>query len=151
MNGRWLEPGIIATVIAIAATLRFGWPIEMAAGQLVLAISTIFLAQTLVRDLVLVYLARLKGPEDQGARREAQCFCVESGVGALMVVLGLILFLAGLGGSVVLSKAVGLSLLTALLIVNYLMKDMVFSWNPWRIYRDPDHLNIVPRFSSPRR
>jgi len=141
---KWLEPALIALVLVIAGLMNYSWPSELEAGQLAIVVSLIFLVQTLVRDLVLYAASRRDRKSQQ--RREAQCFCVESGVGVLMVLFGLVLFLGGLGGTVSLQTTGWLIMLGVLLGVNYLMKDLVFGWNPWRVYRDPDHLNIIPRF-----
>lgn len=108
-----------------------------------LTLSTVFLIHTLIRDLVLLY--KQKTTPSDTSKRIHRCFCVESGVGVGFVIVGLILFLGGYGGGFNMNKSGWILSLAVLMVFNYALKDLVFSWNPFRIYRDPAHLNIIPR------
>lgn len=105
--------------------------------------STVFLIHTLIRDLALLY--KQKTASTSATKRVQRCFCVETGVGVVFVTVGLVLLLGNYGSKVVLQKSDWILSLTGLMVLNYGLKDLVFSWNPWRIYRDPEHLNIIPK------
>ena len=139
-----LEPNLIVGAMVVTGFVASKLPSELTLGRLVLWLSVLFLVHTLVRDLYL-YI-RLKNQSQPADRRYAQCFCVESGVGILVLILGLALLTANVGGSVTMTPVSWFFVITICLWLNFWMKDFVFSWNPWRVYRDPDHLNIVPRF-----
>lgn len=138
-----IEPGLIGLALLLSALFVTNWPSHVSAGLLVLAFSTVFLIHTLIRDLVLY--TKQKRASTSAPKRVQRCFCVESGVGVVFVIVGLILLLGNYGGSVILQKSDWVLSLTGLMVMNYGLKDLVFSWRPWRIYRDPDHLNIIPR------
>ena len=141
--GRLLEPGLIGLALLLLASFVSSWPSRISTGSLILTFSTVFLIQTLIRDLALLY--RQKTALRNKERRVQRCFCVESGVGVVFVIVGLVLLLGNLWGSVVFDKSDWIVSLALLMVSNYALKDLVFSWNPWRIYRDPEHLNIIPR------
>jgi len=136
-----LEPTLIVGAMMVTGFVASGLPNEVTLGRLILWLALIFLVHTLVRDLIL-YTRAKKQP---GERKEAQCFCVESGVGVLVLIIGLALLMANVGGKVAMDSVAWFFSITICLWINFWMKDFVFSWNPWRVYRDPDHLNIVPR------
>jgi hypothetical protein len=143
---RTYELSLIVLVL-LGTYLLDPWPVQLGAGQFVLIVAVYFLGQTLIRDLYLYYKlkSRVAGPPNGKA---SQCFCVESGIGIGAVIVGLILFTGSLGGSLKLAPWHWTLTIGGLMTLNYLLKDFVFSWKPWRIYRDPDHLNIVPRLKS---
>ena len=141
---RWhSEPAwIVAGFLAIAAFLVLQ-PLSVTPGRFLLALASLFLLHTLVRDLVLLWKLR-RQTGDESAPRRARCFCVETGAGVILLLLALVAYLwlpddLGRPGSAVIIMGIGMSL-----IANYLMRDLVFSWRPFRIYRDPGHFNIVP-------
>ena len=142
---RWIEPVLIAFVCLTVATSDYQWPTELSVGHFVLVVSLFFMVQTLARDLVLLYKLKTS-PNPEDTIREGKCFCVESVLGTVVLLLGIGLFVAGAGGHIVLDNTIWLVTITLTMIANYLLRDYVFSWQPFRIYRDPNHLNIVPRF-----
>ena len=135
-----VELALICILSLACFLLVAQWPTSLALGRVVLYLALLFLLQTLIRDLWL--LSQRKTRFD--ASKPAQpIFCIETTVGLIAVVIGCVLlflpasnqvYLSALGGSL----AVFLTLLSGLLL-----KDYVISWNPWRIYKDPDHINIV--------
>lgn len=140
------ELGLIALVLGGTYFIH-PWPVQLGTGRFVLILAVLFLGQTLARDLYLYF--KLKSRETGLLKgKESQCFCVESGIGICAVIWGLILFLGSFGGSLKLDPWQWTMTIVVLMVLNYFLKDFVFSWNPWRIYRDPDHLNIVPRLKS---
>jgi len=141
--GKFIEPGLIGLALFSAGVMVNPWPESLSTGQTVLIFSVIFLGHTLLRDLVLLY--QQKKRNNSTAPKVAQVFCMESGVGMILVAFGIILFLGNIGGVLNLTKVGWLLSLAVLMLINYGLKDLVFGWNPWRIYRDPNHLNIIPR------
>ena len=139
-----VEPVLIVSAMLLIALTASKWPAELTVGRFILWLSIIFLLQTLIRDVYLYLRLRNKTLE----QKEAQCFCVESGVGILVLIVGLGLLIANMGGRVSVAPVAWFLAITACLWLNYWMKDFVFSWSPWRVYRDPNHLNIVPRIRS---
>jgi hypothetical protein len=141
--GKFIEPGLIGLALFSAGIMVDTWPESLSTGRTVLIFSVVFLAHTLLRDLVLLYQQKTR--ENFTAPKVAQVFCVESGIGMILVAFGIILFLGNIGEVLILTKAGWLFSLLFLMLINYGLKDLVFGWNPWRIYRDPNHLNIIPR------
>src|SRR5947207_10587002 len=80
-------------VIGIAAVIP--WlvqpylPPTIPLWQIVLGLSALLLAQSLIRDVVIL-LGRRRSPS-AGPRIEAQCFCLESSVGSTGVIIAAIL------------------------------------------------------------
>ncbi|MBX2868558.1 MAG: hypothetical protein KTR18_07780 [Acidiferrobacterales bacterium] len=138
---RKVEPALIVVAMIFIALTVSKWPAELSVGRFILWLSIVFLLQTLLRDLYLYFRLKSNAVE----QKEAQCFCVESGVGIVVLIIGIGLLIANIGGRISVSPIAWFLALTACLWFNFWMKDFVFSWNPWRVYRDPDHLNIVPR------
>ena len=138
-----LEFGFIALLLGLIVIFR-PLPVQPDIGQFVLVLAVVFLLQTLVRDLYLYRRVKEKKYAD-GKTSEAQCFCVESGIGMIAVVSGIMLVLTGAGGRVDAPASMWVFCLMLVMLLNYSLRDFVFSWRPWRIYRDPDHLNIIPR------
>jgi len=131
-------------LILCSAIIFRPWPTPIGVGQFVLTLAVIFLLQTLVRDLYLYRQLKASGSNPPKGV-ESRCFCLESGIGMIAVIAGLLLFTGSFGGRIELSTMQWILAVVVLLVSNFLLKDFVFSWNPWRIYRDPDHLNIIPR------
>ena len=115
-------------------------PDALAVGRLFLYGSALVLFQSLVRDLWL--LSRRDGGEPV-VGKAVRCICVESAVGATGVVVGCVLVGVGISRSVAMSDWSWPVLVVMILSAGFLMKDFVFEWNPWRIRRDKDHINIV--------
>ena len=143
---RFVEPALIVVTVGLMAMFD-RWPASLSVGHFVLIVSSMFLLHTLIRDLVLLYAMKRK-PNDKDVRREGQCFCIESVVGTAVLLFGLMLFGVGIGGQMTPDKIVWLSTMLVAMLINYLLRDFVFSWRPWRIYRDPNHLNIIPRLKA---
>lgn len=118
-----------------------GLSYEIPVAQLLLWASALLLLQGLVRDLCL--LARQRRSAQRTPRRAARCLCVESTLGATGIVLGAVLLGAGIGAHFVVEGWLLSVLLMALMSMGFLIKDTVLEWNPWKLYKDKDHLNIV--------
>lgn len=110
-------------------------------GKLIIWLSGLLLFQSLVRDLAI--LATQRNTQVEGATRTEQLMCLESTVGILGLFAGSCLLFSGLNREVSLSGWVWSLMVTLVLIFGFWLKDYVFSWNPWRIKKEKDHLNIL--------
>ena len=116
------------------------FPDDIPAGRLFLAMSALILFQSLLRDLWLLSRQR---SDEQTHGVSAQCMCIESTVGMTGILIGAVILGAGIGEPVSMGDWSWSILVMAILSCGFLMKDFVFEWNPWRIRRDKNHLNIV--------
>lgn len=69
--------------------------------------------------------------------------CVESTVGMLGVIVGLLIFSSNIDFIVSLNKISFIIIMSTVLIIGFVLKDYVIEWSPWRIYKEKDHMNIV--------
>lgn len=126
--------GVLLVEAVLPAKLRF--------SNVVLYAASLLLLQSLFRDLWYLFASRFKETSDSQVK-EMQCMCVESTVGIVGVVIGLLLFFTQIDVYLTMSTILWLTLVGGVLIGGFFIKDYVFMWNPWRIYKDKDHLNIV--------
>ena len=119
-------------------------PVNVGVGQLLLWASALLLFQGLMRDLFL--LARQKRTNRPGPRREARCMCVESTAGVIGIVVGLVMIGAATDRKVVLDRWTWSLLAMGSMAVGFAIKDYVVEWRPWRVRREPDHLNVIVRW-----
>jgi len=138
-----LELAAIPAVTAAVAWLAPRPAASFELGTLVAGGALLLLVQGLFRDLWLLRQARHR---PAAPAREARCLCVESVLGLTGVVAGI--GLTGLG----LTRPVhpGVATLTAAvsgtMAAGFLLKDFVFAWAPWRIYREKDHAQVIFRW-----
>ena len=116
-------------------------PAQIGIGSLLLAGSVLLLLQGLIRDLWLLFKRRQDS--QTGPRKEALCMCVESTVGVTGVVAGLIVLGSAADSTLFLGRTLWSILAVAVLIIGFAIKDFVFEWQPFRIRRDKDHVNLV--------
>lgn len=69
--------------------------------------------------------------------------CVESTIGATGVALGIMVLGSGIDRSVPMDGWSWSFLAALVMAIGFAIKDFVFEWNPFRIRRDKDHVNIV--------
>ena len=133
---------VLIPTLAIGVWLSSPWlPAEIDLGMLLLYLSVILLLQSLLRDIALL-IQQTQTPS-AGNPRIAQCLCVESATGIAGIVAGAALLGASITHSVVI-RPWGWSLLVSLVLISgFAIKDYVIERNPWRIYRDKAHLNII--------
>ncbi len=135
-----IELGLIPVVVAAAGFAARWLPAQLGTGPLLVIACLAWLVQGGLRDLWLLYL--LKSQPVKTPRRLA-CMCLESSVGLTGVVVGVVLALCNLGGQVALSPARWMLLAAVVFTVGFLAKDLVISWRPLGVRRDPDHHSIV--------
>ena len=72
--------------------------------------------------------------------------CVESALGLTGIVAGIGLVGLGFTGTIFLGPG-GLALAVGAAIgAGFLLKDFVFEWSPWKIYREKDHAQVIFRW-----
>ena len=71
--------------------------------------------------------------------------CVESAVGLTGVVAGAGLVRFGLGRPVFVSTTALTAGAGAVMATGFLLKDLVFEWLPWKIYRERNHAQVIFR------
>lgn len=113
-------------------------------GYLLLSFSVLFLVQGLVRDVWL--LSRSKRAPLTGRQERAGCVCAESSVGAAGGLSGATLVCAGISRPIMMEKWMWGLCAFGVMGTGFLIKDYILEWNPWRIRRDKDHINIVFTF-----
>ena len=116
-------------------------PAVIGTGSLLLASSVLLLSQGLIRDLWLLY--RRNQALRVEPRQHALCMCVESTVGVVGVVAGLIILGSAVDATVTMSPWRWIGLVIVVLAVGFAIKDFVFEWRPFRLRRDKDHVNLV--------
>lgn len=119
-------------------------PEHVELGQLLLGASALLLFQSLIRDLWLLAKARTRPPPSPP--RVARCMCVESMVGITGIVVGLTLFGCSIGKSVSMGRWSWSIAAILVMGAGFMMKDYVLETKPWRLRRDPNHLNIIVRW-----
>lgn len=116
-------------------------PSSMLVARLILYGSALLLLQSLLRDFWLLFQSR--GVEPPSSQKKMQAMCLESTIGGLGVLLGLGLSLTGFGKQLLMFNWFWLSLIVAILVFGFLIKDLVIEWAPCRIRRDKNHMNII--------
>lgn len=132
---------LIVLATSGSAALHTRFPAKLSSGDIVLYASILLLAQGLVRDLWIKYTTPkpTAKPEAVGPI----CMCVESTVGVLGVIAGLLLLFAGTHTPLKLASWFWPVLVCGVLIVGYLIKDLVLDWRTKTIRREKDHQSIV--------
>lgn len=141
-NTEKVELYLIALFIVLLVLLHSVSEFDIKFSIVVLYSASLLFCQSLFRDLWYLYAKRNRD-RDKEQPIVRQCMCVESTVGVLGVLIGLLLFSSALDTNVTLSTPIFLSLASMVLIGGFLMKDYVLEWNPWRLYKEQDHMNIV--------
>lgn len=135
-----LEKAELAGITAMTALSWFAPEFSLRVGGLVTAASLLLLLQGFCRDVWLWQAAR-RNPV-QEAPRYAACMCVESTIGltGIIAAAGLTAFRFGPPYPV---TQPWLTLgVAGVLVAGFLLKDFVFTWAPWRIYREKDHATL---------
>lgn len=137
---------LAAIPLAAAATAVLGprTGVRLELGELVAGAALLILIQGFFRDLWLLREARRK--QAAAPAREARCLCVESALGMTGVVAGIGLVGLGLTAPVAVSAAGLAGGVAAAMAAGFLLKDYVFEWSPWKIYREKDHAQVIFRW-----
>lgn len=138
------EKAELALILIIGILCWFIAPIfpeKITIGRLLLTASSILLFQSLLRDLWI--LIRARHVEQVGSSRAAQCMCMESTIGVTGVLIGGIFLGIGFDQAISIAQWGWNILVIFILCGGFLVKDYILEWNPWRIRREKDHMNIV--------
>jgi hypothetical protein len=134
-----IELVLIALTTLATAMGHQRLPHRMEAGFFILTLGLLFLVQNLVRDLWLLSRKR----EVSAPKRAARCMCLETGVGIIPIIVSAILMFGGFTRPITLPSWAWTLSVPATMLTCFWLKDYVFEWNPWRIRRDDDHINII--------
>ena len=132
------------SAIPVAAILAWFTPVSptftLKVGGLITAASLLLLLQGFCRDLWL-WLAVRRATE-KPAPHSARCLCVESALGltGILAAAGLTAF--RFGPDITVTRLGLTTTFGAVLIAGFLLKDFVFEWSPWRIYRAKNHATL---------
>ena len=128
----------VATALAVWLTPPPGVRLEI--GEMLAGGALLILLQGFCRDL---WLLRQSRRQSAASTREVSCMCVESALGLTAMAAGIGLVGFGIARLVFLSP-LALAIGTGLtLLAGYLLKDLVFSWSPWKIYREKNHARVI--------
>ena len=104
--------------------------------------------QSLCRDLWYLFVKRaVKTELSEPIVR--QCMCVESSVGVLIVMVGLLLLITNLDVRIVFNVYLLIFVMAVVLLSGFLFKDYVIEWNPWKLSKEKDHMNIIFSLKKP--
>ncbi|MDP9008801.1 MAG: hypothetical protein M3N91_08865 [Pseudomonadota bacterium] len=148
-RAEWNEVLAIGIIAPTSWLIRPYFSPAMPVWQLALSLSALLLAHSLVRDIAILLRGRRAASAE--LRREAHCFCLESSIGATGVVAGAILAALGPSTQVAIGRwefALGVA---ATMVLAFVIKDLVISWNPLGLRREKDHLNLIVRWRNKSR
>ena len=134
-----IELAVIALTTLATVMFYQRLPQRMEAGYFILSLGLLFLGQSLVRDLWLLSRKR----DAAKPKRAVRCMCLESGIGMIPVIAAAILMFGGFSRPITLPCWTWTLSVPATMLTCFWLKDYVFEWNPWRIRRDDDHVNII--------
>jgi len=138
------ELAVIPVVIAGTWFLPLAPGFTLKIGGLITAASLLLLLQGFCRDVWLWVAARRA--TEKPVPYYAQCMCVESALGLTGVLASAGLTVFSFGPDLALTplgRTIGTS---AVLVTGFLLKDFVFEWSPWKIYRAKDHATLQFRW-----
>lgn len=135
-----IELGLIPVIVVSVGLCARAFPTELGIGELLVIACLAWLVQGGIRDLWLLHLIKSRPAAEP---RRLACMCFESGVGLTGVVIGVGLALSGSGGRITLNPTRWMLLAAAVLALGFLAKDLVISWRPFGVRRDPDHHTII--------
>jgi len=138
-----VELTVVTLLVGLSLIGFVSGPEQISSVNFIFLLSGLFLAQTLMRDLWLVFSL----PQREEANfEEKSVFCIETLLGITGVAMGIVLLILASETSLSLTPITWAMVLGGIGFGCFLLRDMVVQWKPWRIYRDPDHINIVVKF-----
>ncbi len=138
-----IEPVVAVAVAMLVWITGPQQPISIRASYVLLGLAALLLLQSLLRDLWILFRRRAS---TLSAAQSGQYFCVESAVGLLGVLCGALLLASRFDSAIKLDHNLLGAMTLGVLCTGFLIKDWVIQANPWRIAREPDHLNVVVRW-----
>jgi hypothetical protein len=116
-------------------------PRQLRVGELFAVGCLAWLVQGGIRDLWHLY--NQKRERSKNPTRKLACMCFESSVGFVGRVVGIVLILTGQSDSFRMTPFRWMVLAAVIFNVGFFAKDLVISWRPLGVRRDPDHHSIV--------
>ena len=104
--------------------------------------------QSLCRDLWYLFVKRAV-KKDISEPIVRQCMCVESSVGVLITVVGLLMLIANIDVRVIFNLYTMIFVMAVVLLSGFLIKDYVIEWNPWKLSKEKDHMNVIFSLKKP--
>ena len=101
----------------------------------------LLLLQGLVRDIAI--LVRVRRKSGASLPQSGRYLCVESTVGLLGIAAGALLIGTHLDVPLLLDQGEVALLVCATMIAGFSGRDWVIQAKPWRIFHDPDHINVI--------
>ncbi|MES1195245.1 MAG: hypothetical protein ABUL65_05070 [Opitutus sp.] len=135
-----VELAVIPVVIAGTWFLPLAPDFTLKVGGLITAASLVLLLQGFCRDLWLWLAARRAAEKPEP--HSAQCMCVESALGLTGIIAAAGLTAFGFGPDIAVTPFGRTAGTGAVLVAGFLLKDYVFEWSPWKIYRAKDHATL---------
>lgn len=114
-------------------SLQLGW--SFALGSLIL------LFQGFFRDLYLLYLQ--KAHRQDQPKRKMKCMCLESTLGTIGILIGITLALIVPDTEFPVNQLGWVVFVAVIMALGFGGKDLVVTWKPFGLHRDPDHANII--------
>ena len=136
-----LELALIPIAAVSAGALSLLLPRQLTASEWLGLSCLAWLVQGGIRDLWL--LLELKKQRSASPQRKLACMCFESTVGFTGLCVAAGFSLAGLGGRVLMSPTRVGVMAGVVFLVGFLLKDLIITWRPLGLRRDPDHHSIV--------
>lgn len=119
-------------------------PERMEIGYVLVSLTLLFLIQSLIRDLRILFRR-----ESTNAEAEAGRFtCLESVVGFTPLIAAVVLIAAGWRERVDLPRLFWPLAGTAVMLSCFMIKDFVIDLKTLRVRKHPDHVNMVFRWNS---
>ena len=138
----------IVVFVIVISVFSLNLPSHISLGRLVLYCAGLLLFQGLLRDLSIYLFKSSKKEQFQQKKSSAQCLCLESGIGILGIIIGLLLFFTLSIQFVAISQWQWVGILSGILIAGFLIKDWVFYWQPFRFERELNHANVIFSFKN---
>jgi hypothetical protein len=148
-RAEWIELMVILVVSAASWLMWSYFSSPMPLWQVVIGFSVLLLAQSLLRDLTILFRRRHAVTDE--SLKEAQCFCLESTLGITGIVAAIALVGVSSSMRIVFQRWEFILAIAGTLVLDFLIKDLVISWNPWAIRCEKDHLNLIVRWKRKSR
>jgi hypothetical protein len=136
-----VELVVISAFAVVTWLASSALPARMQLADLSLLGAALLLAQGLVRDVARLVHLRLS-PRERGGG--PVCMCVESVVGASVILAALATLACGVTATLAMSRVVWTAGVVAIMLVGFLVKDAVFDWRARTVRRAADHAKLVP-------
>lgn len=140
-----IELMAVATATLATLALSPALPRTLAMGEVALTASALLLAQGLVRDLFIKFGRRPAGEActvGNGVASQSNCMCMESSLGMVGIIAGVVLLLTVVPRNVHLHWSFWPALVAGVGLAGFFMKSIVIDWKSRRLRRVADHRQV---------